>query len=222
VPESPGPMSVEEFRKYHFVYDGSQSGQPITKLFLPVQTVNTIRQWEKFSELQCLSFDRSWMKSNGKFEFANAQINLMPLKGVVELKELYMPSWGQRHDLTLLAGQEKLETLQFTSSSTGFSVELFPNLKHVILVVDEGSPSDEMLLQINALESLEKITIVPGHQFMSGFIANPKQLETLFKGALLPRVTVEVLQPYSNYLPDDFAEHCDRVREQCRARYLRE
>ena len=220
-PELLKDLDSQKIRDFHWVYDNSQASEPISKLFLPLRRRETVSALAKFPKLKSLSFDKAW--SNGSFFFKvdDAEIDLKPIKGIVQLKELYMPRRGAGHDLNLLAGQESLETLQFTASSRGFHESLFPNLKHVILIVDMAILEQDLLKRLAALKHLEKLTLVTGHVYMSqSAVANPKRLKKACEGAL-PAVEVVALRPYKEYLPDDFKEHCERVREHCREKYLK-
>ena len=214
-PKLPKQLDPEELRKFHLVYDGTHSGQPITKLFLPVLTGNTVSQLVNFPKLRCLSFDSSWMRSGYPGNIPQFQLDLRPLKGVVELKELYMPGFGQHNDLSMLAGQEKLEILRFNTSAKRFDANLFPKLKHVILGVSVARLDDELLAELAALEDLENLTLMIGHEM------DANRIKKTVEG-VLPKVDVEILDLYAKYIPDDFAEHCKKVRDQCRAKYLQE
>jgi hypothetical protein len=220
-PEVPWDLNPKKIRDLHWAYGSNKAGEEITKLCVPYHNSGTTSELVNFPKLRSLSFDRSWLRAHCYLGVEDIEINLAPIKGVVELKELYMPIHGARRRLNLLAGQETLETFQFNASSLGFRQIRFPNLKHVILVVDVGTPDEDLLRELTALEHLERLTLVVSHQYMSqSFVADPKQLRKLFEG-VLPGVNVEALKPYESYLPDDFLDHCERVRERCRQKYLK-
>jgi len=142
--------------------------------------------------------------------------SLSSLNELNELQELYFPKWGSRISFEGLTERSKIETLQFQASSTGFDRSIFPNLKHLILVLDEA-PSATLTQQLAGMTSLEKLTIMPlgvAQSFPFQTIANQ------LKG-LLPNAQVEETQFQLGLAPEVFRQHRQRVRQMSIEKYLK-
>ncbi len=211
---------AEALKNLHFAYELTKNSDEIEKLWSPWCDADIISSLGKMKSLTALSFDIEWLGNPHLSSHFSSQIpgllDVSELDQLQNLTELYFSPFDQV-DVSFLSSLSKMETIQFTSSSTGFHRDLFPKLKEVRVLLDKPIKNG-LMKEFAAVKSLESIVVVDIHA--TNFTEDKflKQAVPYFKGKVDVRVID--IEDAGQLAPDDFNQHRLGVRKKCIEQYL--
>ena len=204
-----------------FAWKMNPSGE-LEKLWLP-QSINGIDQKiANPKSLKEISFDIRWLDNEDITEdqsFATSTwIRPEPfLNNLTNLEALYL-SEREVVDLSALNALTGLETIQFSSSSSGFRRDLFPKLKEVRVVMDKPIKNG-LMKELKAIETLERLVVIDTHTTTFTEEQFLKQARTLLGDQV--EVSVVDSSDSGQLAPDDFKQHRIDIRQRCVEKYLK-
>ena len=203
----------------HFGYGLSEESGEIEKLWLPWCDSKIIASVGQLKSLTALSFDIEWLR-NGTVSQAFAATlpsnkDVSDLNLLTNLRELYL-SFNEQVDLSVLSSLSELETIQFTSSSTGFNRDLFPKLKKARILLDRPLKNG-LMKELAATESLETLVIVDFNSTNFDQVQFLAQARPIFSGVDLRVVNID---DGETLIPEHFKQHRLDVRQKCIEKYL--
>ena len=213
---------LEDLKQSAFAYRGSGDSDDVRHFWFPCYAQSLAGSIAEVDSLETLSFDIDWLGSEFLASHLSSQpqriLDISDLDQLTNLRELYL-SYFEKVDLSVLKSLSKLETVQFTSSSKGYSGNLFPQLKEVRILLDKPIKNG-LMKQLAATGTLRSLVV---------FNYNATKFdEDKFLARAIPwfknRVKIQVINitEGESLPPEHFIEHRRDVRRKCIRKYLRD